>query len=87
MFSKAWNPGSESIWEGHYSGLEKLSYSESSVKTHVSYWDSFRGNSLLNGGKDTSMEPLIELKLPWNTFATNSGLSPEGEESLNRIEE
>lgn len=30
-------------------------------------------------------EPLIELKPPWNISATNSGLSPEGEESLNRI--
>ena len=33
------------------------------------------------------MEPLIELKPPWNTSATNSGLSPEGKESLNRIKE
>jgi hypothetical protein len=38
-------------------------------------------------GNDMSMEPLIELKPPWNTSATNTALSPEGQESLNRIEE
>ena len=34
-----------------------------------------------------SVEPLIELKPLWNTSATKSGLSPEGEESLNRLKE
>lgn len=34
--------------------------------------------------KDLPTESLIELKPPWNTSATNSGLSPEGEETLNR---